>query len=347
MKTEPPAPAPSLLAAEDLHRTYRVRGRPLHALRGVSLGLTRGRTTALVGESGSGKSTLARVLVCLERPQRGRVLLDGRRIDDLPQRKLASLRRRVQMVFQDPYDSLNPRLRVRSIVGEPLAVHGLGTRGQRKAKVADLLAQVGLSGDAAERFPHEFSGGQRQRISLARALAVQPELIIADEPVSALDVSVQAQVINLMMDLQQRHGLAYLLVAHDLPLVEHMADDVAVMYLGRLVERGPAEPVFERPLHPYTQALLASAPSLDPAAARATRLPGEPPSPFDLPGGCAFHPRCPRAVPRCGAEVPASVEREPGRWVACHLAEARSMVERSAGSAAVADAQSGPPTGRA
>ena len=329
----PTQPAP-LLAAQDVHQIYRVRGRTLHALRGVNLSLTAGRTTALVGESGSGKSTLARLLVCLERPERGAVLLDGRRIDHLPQRRLGELRRRVQMVFQDPYDSLDPRMRVGRIVGEPLSVHGIGARTERRAHVERLLAQVGLGPDATDRFPHEFSGGQRQRISLARALAVQPELIIADEPVSALDVSVQAQVINLMLDLQRSHGLAYLLVAHDLPLVQHLADEVAVMYLGALVERGPVEQVFERPWHPYTKLLLAAIPPLQPGSLRPPSLPGEPPSPLDLPSGCAFHPRCPSAVPRCALLAPPFQELASGRWVACHVADPQARVADAVGTEA-------------
>jgi len=316
-----------VLEARGVHRVYRLRGRQLHALRGVDLALRRGETTALVGESGSGKSTLARVLLCLEPPDRGEVLLDGLRVSGRASWQLGALRRRVQMVFQDPFDSLNPRMRVGRILAEPLAVHGLLPRRERPARVAELLRRVGLDPDAAERYPHEFSGGQRQRISLARALAVDPELILADEPVSALDVSVQAQVINLMLDLQDERGLGYLLVAHDLALVGQVAQQVAVMYLGWIVERGPVGPIYAEPLHPYTVALMASVPRPDPALRRDYRpLAGEPPSPFDRPQGCPFHPRCPLAEPRCRAESPALRLLPDGRQLACHVVQAGATV---------------------
>lgn len=311
-----------ILEARDVHRTYRVAGRSLHALRGVSLSLPRGETLALVGESGSGKSTLARLLVCLERPDAGEVLLDGSPVSRLAGRKLAPLRRRVQMVFQDPTASLDPRLRVGAIVAEPLAVHRIWPRRERRQRVAELLARVGLDPQVIDRYPHELSGGQRQRVSLARALAVDPEVIIADEPVSALDVSVRAQVLNLMLDLQEALGLSYLLVAHDLALVGQVARQVAVMYLGVIVEQGPADELFSRPLHPYTAALLAAVPRPDPLLRRGGPPPlrGETPSPFALPPGCPFQTRCMRAIELCRQDAPELRPWPGGRLVACHRA---------------------------
>ncbi|WP_415519260.1 MAG: ABC transporter ATP-binding protein [Desulfovibrio aminophilus] len=314
-----------LLEARDLSRRYRVRGGLLdlspatvRALDGVSLSLAPGETLGLVGESGCGKSTLARLLLALERPTSGQVLYRGRDVGEWPEKEF---RRKVQMVFQDPYSSLNPRQRIGSAVGEALDIHGLGTPRERRKRVAELLALVGLSAEQADRYPHEFSGGQRQRAAIARALALSPELVICDEPVSALDVSIQAQVLNLLADLQERLGLTYLFISHSLSVVGHVSDRVAVMYLGRLVELAPADDLFAAPLHPYTRTLLAAAPVPDPdARAPAARARGELPSPLAPPPGCAFHPRCPEARADCLERVPDLREVAPGRFVACHAA---------------------------
>jgi oligopeptide transport system ATP-binding protein len=313
-----------LLCVRDLRVHFPARrgliGRPARVLRavdGVSLKLARGQTLGLVGESGCGKSTLARAVLRLIPVTSGEVLFDGEDVLQLASRDLRRLRRRVQLVFQDPYGSLNPRLRIETIVGEALSAHGLvRSRAERRARVVELLGQVGLATDALDRFPHEFSGGQRQRIGIARALALQPELLVCDEPVSALDVSIQAQILNLLADLQAQFGLTYLFIAHSLAVVRHLCDEVAVMYLGRIVEHAPADDLFGNPRHPYTQVLRAAA--LDFTAA----LAGEPPSPLDEPTGCPFHPRCSRAEARCRTEGP-TLESRPGlpglHRVACHF----------------------------
>ncbi len=297
----------------------------LHAVAGVDFAIPRGTTLALVGESGCGKSTVARLLVGLLRPTAGTIRFDGRTIDwRAGRRSLAPVRRRMQMIFQDPYASLNPRWRVGDIVAEPLRAFGL-VRGRAalRDRVAELLVQVGLSPADGARFPHEFSGGQRQRISIARALASRPEFLVCDEPTSALDVSVQAQILNLMKDLQERLGLTYLLITHNLAVVSVMADQVGVMYLGRIVELAPAEELFARPRHPYTRLLLDTVPDLEMRRRDRAPVAGEVPSPIDPPPGCAFHPRCPWAFARCEVERPLPVTVGAAR-VACHaVAEGR------------------------
>jgi oligopeptide/dipeptide ABC transporter ATP-binding protein len=293
------------------------------AVDGVSLTLARGETLALVGESGCGKSTLGRLALRLIEPTAGRVTVDGTDLTALDAAALRRQRRMMQIVFQDPFASLNPRMAVFDILAEPIRLHGLAEGDALTRRVHELLGLVGLAPHHAERFPHEFSGGQRQRIGVARALATNPALVVCDEPVSALDVSIQAQVVNLLQDLQERLGLAYLFIAHDLAVVKHIATHVAVMYLGRIVEQAPKGVLYARPRHPYTQALIAAAPRPDPALARTERLllQGDPPSPVDPPAGCTFHPRCPFAVDRCKAEVPPLRPMPEGGLAACHRAE--------------------------
>ncbi|GAB4248892.1 MULTISPECIES: ABC transporter ATP-binding protein [Deferrisoma] len=292
----------------------------LRAVDGVDLTLTQGETLALVGESGCGKSTLARLLLRLEPPTAGEIRYAGRDLWAMDREEIRRFRRQVQMVFQDPQASLNPRMRVGQIVGEGMVIHRLARGVELRERVARLLEQVGLPPEAAEAYPHEFSGGQRQRIGIARALAVEPRVVVADEPVSALDVSVQAQILNLLQDLKEQHGLTYLFISHDLRVVEHISDRVAVMYLGRVVEEGPSEAVFARPLHPYTEALLTAVPVPDPERRREPRVPeGDVPNPIDPPPGCPFHPRCPRRFGPCDREVPVVSEPEPGHRVRCHL----------------------------
>ena len=296
------------------------RRRWLRAVDGVDLEVRPGETLALVGESGCGKSTLARLLLRLEQPSRGAVRYRGRDLWALDGAGVRRFRREVQMVFQDPYASLDPRMRVRDIVGEGLAIHGIGARADRPGRVNDLLAQVGLSAEAGGAYPHELSGGQRQRIGIARALAVEPRLLVADEPVSALDVSIQAQILNLLRDLQEAMGLTYFFISHDLRVVAHLADRVAVMYLGRLAELAPASALFAQPLHPYTQVLLEAVPPVRPGDGAPLRVPeGDVPSPLEPPRGCAFHPRCPRAFGPCPREVPSMRRPWAERGVACHL----------------------------
>ena len=302
--------------------------RVLKAVDGVCLTVDDGESVGLVGESGCGKTTLGRAVLRLTAPTGGRIRFRGEEVAGLTGRSLAAFRRQAQMVFQDPFDSLNPRMMIGEAIGEVLAIHGMRGRRERAARTADLLRLVGLPAVYADRYPHEFSGGQRQRIGLARALATGPSLIIADEPVSALDVSVQVQILNLMRRLQQELGLAYLLIAHDLAVVRAMCRRVAVLYLGRVAEEGPATSLFARPAHPYTEALLSAVPDveadLDPDAGAGRRivLKGDVPSATDVPPGCPFHPRCHRAEPRCARERPCLREVAPGRRSACHLAEA-------------------------
>ena len=294
----------------------------VRAVEDVALDVAPGETVGLVGESGCGKTTLGRAAVRLLEPTAGEIRFEGVEITRVRGAALRAGRRRFQMIFQDPYGSLNPRMTAENIVGEAIDLHGLASSGSdRRERIAALLQDVGLDPSHAHRYPHEFSGGQRQRIGIARALAVEPRLIVCDEPVSALDVSVQAQIVNLLRDLQAAKGLAYLFVSHDLAVVRHLSRRVLVMYLGRIVESGPAEAVCGAPLHPYTQALLAAVPSLEPRAARPRPiLAGEPPSPVRPPSGCPFHPRCPLVEARCRTERPGLREIEPGRWTACHLA---------------------------
>jgi oligopeptide/dipeptide ABC transporter ATP-binding protein len=313
-----------LLEVRDLHQHYTSRSgwlarrsRTVPAVNGVSFTIDEGETLGLVGESGCGKSTLARTLLFLEQPTAGQVLFRGEVLD---QAATARLRRRAQIVFQDPYTSLPPRMRVGRILAEPFLIHGIGERADIPERVADLLHDVGLGPDLARVLPHELSGGQRQRVGIARALAVQPALIIADEAVSSLDVSVQAQILNLLKDLQARHRLAYLFISHDLGVVKNMSHRIAVMYLGKIVELADAEDLYERPLHPYTRALLSAVPSLARTGDARIRLSGEPPDPAQPPPGCSFHPRCTLAQPRCSVETPELHEWLPGRVAACHYA---------------------------
>ncbi len=289
----------------------------------MSFDIRPGRTLGLVGESGCGKSTLGRAVLRLQEPTGGHVVLQGEDITALSREELLLRRRQMQIIFQDPYASLNPRRTVAQAIREPLDVHRIGTRAERAQRVEALLDVVGLRRSVQDRYPHEFSGGQRQRIGIARALALNPSFIVADEPVSALDVSVQSQVLNLIARLQREHGIAFLFISHDLAVIQHVSDDIAVMYLGKIVEMAPAEALYRNPLHPYTQALLSAVPIPDPARPRRRIiLAGDVPSPAQPPAGCPFHPRCAVAVPKCASEPPAlseTADSGPQHRVACHL----------------------------
>ncbi|MFO7740741.1 MAG: ATP-binding cassette domain-containing protein [Anaerolineae bacterium] len=301
----------------------RQRG-PVKAVDGVSFDIRRGETLGLVGESGCGKTTTGRSILHLVRPTSGEVMLEGQTLGNLDPEGLRRLRPKMQMIFQDPYASLNPRHSVGKIIGEPLVIHGVTGGRELAARVSELLELVGMDPAYARRFPHEFSGGQRQRIGIARALSLNPSFIVCDEPVSSLDVSIQAQVVNLMQDLQQQLGVAYLFIAHDLSMVKHISHRIAVMYLGRIVELTDRNTLFEDPLHPYTQSLGSAVPIPDPKLERRRQrfiLEGEPPSPVNPPSGCVFHPRCPLSVDVCTTRVPELREVRPGHYVACHLVD--------------------------
>jgi oligopeptide transport system ATP-binding protein len=311
-----------LLEVVGLTKHFRTGGGLVRAVDGVSFRLAAGETLALVGESGCGKSTTARLVLRLIEPSEGTVRFDGQDITTAGGLAMRKLRRRMQIVFQDPFASLNPRMTIGDTLDEPLLIHGVGDRAARRARVAELLSLVGLAPEHAGRYPHEFSGGQRQRIGIARALALEPALVVCDEPVSALDVSVQAQVVNLLRDLQVRLGLSYLFIAHDLAVVKHVATRVAVMYLGRIVETASRDELFNNPLHPYSRALLAAIPRPDPGARLGRQVPGgDVPSPLDPPPGCHFHTRCPFVIERCRTESPALRAITPGHLSACHRAE--------------------------
>ena len=337
--------ADALLRVENLTKHFPIRRGlfsrtvgQVRAVDGVSFEVAKGEVLGLVGESGCGKSTTGRCILRLIEPTSGKVIFDGRDVTAMGSRELRSMRREMQIVFQDPYASLNPRLTVGSMLGEALAIHHIAKGAAARERIAELLTQVGLSPDHSRRYPHEFSGGQRQRIGVARALAVGPRLIVADEPVSALDVSIQAQIINLLRDLQRKLGLTYLFVAHDLAVVEHLSDRVAVMYLGRIVELAGRDALYRAPHHPYTAALLSAIPVPDPSRRRRRIvLKGDVPSPANPPAGCPFHPRCFMAQPVCAHDVPPLREVAPGRWAACHFAEqvaANAAAEVAAGAAA-------------
>ena len=317
----------SLIEVTELKKHFPIRKGVLqrtvgnvHAVDGVSFAIEEGETLGLVGESGCGKTTVGRTVLRLVEPTSGSIKVRGQEIGGLTKTEMRPLRRQMQIVFQDPFSSLNPRIRVKDIVGEPLKVHGVGNASEREDRVAALFKRVGLRAEQMSNYPHQFSGGQRQRVSIARALALDPHFIVADEPVSALDVSIQAQVINLLMDLQSEMKLSYLFVSHNLAVVEHISHRVAVMYLGRIVEYADKVSLFANPQHPYTEALLAAVPLPDPALQRTkNRVTGDVPSPINPPSGCHFHPRCPIATDRCKVEKPMLREIAPGHQAACHL----------------------------
>ncbi|RDI37175.1 ABC transporter ATP-binding protein [Falsibacillus pallidus] len=327
----------SLIEIQDLKKHFPLTGGVfgktvghVKAVDGVSFSVRKGETLGIVGESGCGKSTTGRMLLRLIEPSEGSIKFEGKDITNLSKKDMRALRRDMQMVFQDPFASLNPRHTVEKILEEPLIVHGIGNAAERKQKVKEMLEVVGLSSYYAKRYPHQFSGGQRQRIGIARALMTRPKLIIADEPVSALDVSIQSQVLNLLEDLQKEFDLTYIFIAHDLGVVRHISDRVGVMYLGRMAELSDSDKLYEKPLHPYTQALLSAVPIPDPDFKRETiLLQGDIPSPSNPPKGCAFHTRCPHSMEVCKSITPVFQEAEPGHYVACHLySEDSSMTNK-------------------
>ncbi len=328
-----------LLQLRDLHKHFRLPGpvfgpKPvLRAVDGVDLDLMKGETLGLVGESGCGKSTLARTVIRLHEPTSGSIVFDGDAVGSSGEAKLAAFRRRVQMIFQDPYASLNPRMSVGELIAEPLDIARIGTPDTRRKKVAELLDRVGLPSDSRARFAHEFSGGQRQRIGIARAIALEPDLVICDEPISALDVSVQAQVVNMLEDLQADLGLTYLFITHDLSMVRHISNRIGVMYLGKIVELATSSDLYHRPSHPYTRALLSAIPVPDPEAARAAEpMQGEIPSPIDIPSGCRFRTRCPMAKELCAQAEPPLADIGGGHLSACHFA--KELAQETTGASA-------------
>ncbi len=317
--------AKKLLEVIDLKEYFDInvgafKTKPLKAVDGVSFFVNKGETLGLVGESGCGKTTVGRTILNLYKPTSGKIIFDGKEIKD--KKSLAEFRKKATMVFQDPYSSLDPRMTVEDIIAEPLDIHKMySTKEERRKRVLELMGYVGLNSEHASRYAHEFSGGQRQRIGIARALAVNPEFIVCDEPVSALDVSIQAQVVNMFEDLQKKLGLTYLFIAHDLLVVRHISDRIAVMYLGKMVEIAPSDEICDYPLHPYTKALMSAVPLPDPKAARESErivLEGDIPSPLDAPSGCPFRTRCPIAEEKCSLSMPELKEVKPGRFVACH-----------------------------
>ena len=316
--TKSPDDAEILLSVRGLSKHFSTSSGPVKAVEDISFDVRRGQIVGIVGESGSGKTTAGRCLLRLVEPSSGQAIFDGVDLFSLSEKALRAYRRRLQIIFQDPYSSLNPRMRVRDIIGEAIDTHGLAKGAARQARIEELLTRVGLSPEHASRYPNEFSGGQRQRVGIARALAVEPELIIADEPVSALDVSVQAQVLNLIQELQRELGLTMIFISHDLTVVEYLCDEIVVLYLGRIMEQGPARSVYAQPRHPYTRALLATAPVPDPNIRRERIiLQGDIPSPLNPPSGCVFRTRCPNAIAACAETVPPRETVGPGHSVAC------------------------------
>lgn len=312
----------TLLQVEGMKKYFNIKkDQTVKSVDDITITIRKGETFGLVGESGSGKSTLGKTIVGLESPTAGKIIYNGTDIETLNRKEKARINREMQIIFQDPYASLNPRMRVGDIIAEGIDAHGLAKGKERQDRIYDLLSRVGLRAEHAKRYPHEFSGGQRQRIGIARALAVEPKFIVADEPISALDVSIQAQVINLMEDLKEQEGLTYLFIAHDLGMVKHISDRIGVMYLGKMMELANSQDLFAEPLHPYTQALLSAIPVANPKAAKRERivLAGDPPSPVNPPSGCRFRTRCPHAMSICAETVPVWKEVKVNHWTACHL----------------------------
>ncbi len=309
-----------LVQVKNLSKYFSVGKQQLKAVDGLDFDIYTGETVGLVGESGCGKSTAGRTIIRLYEPTDGEVLFEGKNIYSNSAREMAGLRKDIQLIFQDPYASLNPRMTIEEVISEPLTIHGISKGAEKRKRVEELLELVGLSTDHINRFPHEFSGGQRQRVGIARALALNPKFIVCDEPISALDVSIQAQVVNLLKELQQEMGLTYLFVAHDLSMVKYISDRILVMYLGKMMELADSETLCNEPLHPYTQALLSAVPIPDPTIKRERIiLKGDVPSPINPPSGCVFRTRCPKAMDICASAVPEWIEHKPGHHVACHL----------------------------
>jgi oligopeptide/dipeptide ABC transporter ATP-binding protein len=314
--------AETLLEIEAMKKYFKIKkDQTVKSVDDITISIKKGETFGLVGESGSGKSTLGKTIVGLQKPTEGKIIYNGRDVESLDKKEMQEVNREMQIIFQDPHASLNPRMRVGDIIAEGMDAHKLARGKERQERIYDLLERVGLRPEHAKRYPHEFSGGQRQRIGIARALAVDPKFIVADEPISALDVSIQAQVINLLEDLKEEQGLTYLFIAHDLGMVKHISDRIGVMYLGRMMELAESRELFAEPLHPYTQALLSAIPVANPTAAKRERitLQGDPPSPVNPPSGCRFRTRCPHAMDICAKKVPEWKEARPGHWTACHL----------------------------